>query len=453
MPESDLDLLNRFYQEGDADAIEEFISRNRKEAWRYAQVFTDSDLAEDIVQVALVRLMNANPTNDKVSNAKAWLRAIVHSVAVDQIRADSMRADRESGAVVDLNLMQRDMDLESDAMRTQLIGVLRDEIGQLAPQFREPLIQRYFTGLSYKEIAKTLNLKTSTVSTRLARGLHQLTLVLSQKGLIELSATTNSNPRQPQEGTNMTKLSAKTIEANRHLAERWNNLWAVSNQGLGRFTSIQNEDGTTSITWREDCPVGKSRGLLTEFPDHAEEKTWIESTIQFTDAATLDWSSLVSERGRIVDSSVTSCEKYEIVPAGETLSVSLNDHPNGTIHLNASGPIITNPLLPILVREHGQDSTAQWPARLIGLMPEESREAADSDWAMVAVFGRYAGQIGKPMSRGHLYEFGSESTVHMEITILINSGRELTGCFWEEEGFAVVGDEESARTAYLATQS
>ena len=50
MPESDLNLLNRFYQDGNADAIEEFISRNRNEAWRYAQVFTDSDLAEDIVQ-------------------------------------------------------------------------------------------------------------------------------------------------------------------------------------------------------------------------------------------------------------------------------------------------------------------------------------------------------------------------------------------------------------------
>ncbi len=452
MPESDLDLLNRFYQDGDSDAIEEFVSRNRQDAWRYAQVFGDSDLAEDIVQIALVRLMNAKPANGKVSNANTWLRAIVYSVAVDQIRSETTRAGREADAVVDMNLIQREMDLESDAMRTQLIGVLRDEIGQLAPQFREPLIQRYFTGLSYKEIAQTLNLKTSTVSTRLARGLQQLTLVLSQKGFIELSAPTNSN-RQSQEGTNMTKLSAKTIEANRQLAERWSNLWAVSNQGLGRFTSNQNETGTTSITWREDCPVGKSRGLLTEFPDHAEEKTWIESTIQFTDAATLDWSSLVSERGRIVDSSVTSCEKYEIVPVGETLSVSLNDHHNGTIQLNASGPIITNPLLPILVREHGQDSTAQWPARLIGLMPEESREAADSDWAMVPAFGRYAGQIGKPMSRGHLYEFGSESTVHMEITILINSERELTGCFWEEEGYAVVGDEESARTAYLATQS
>ena len=452
MPESDLDLLNRFYQAGDTDAIEEFISRNRQDAWRYAQVFTDSDLAEDIVQIAIVRLMNAKPANGRISNARAWLRAIVYSVAVDQIRSETTRADREADAVVDLNLMQRDMDLESDAIRTQLIGVLRDEISQLAPQFREPLIQRYFTGLSYKEIAQTLNLKTSTVSTRLARGLYQLTLVLSQKGLIELSASINSNS-QSQEGTNMTKLSAKTIEANRQLAERWNNLWAVSNQGLGRFTSNQNEDGTTSITWREDCPVGKSRGILTEFPDQAEEKTWIDSTIQFIDATTLDWSSLVSERGRVVDSAVTSREKYEIVPSGKSLSVSLNDHPNGTIQLEASGPIITNPLLPILVREHGQNGNTQWPARMIGLIPEESREAADSDWAMVPVFGRYAGQIGKPMSRGHLYEFGSESTVHMEISILTSSEGDLTGCFWEEEGYAVVGDEEFARSAYLATQS
>ena len=452
MPVSDLDLLNRFYQHGDSDAIEEFISRNRQDAWRYAHVFTDSDLAEDIVQIAIVRLMNATPANGRISNAKAWLRAIVYSVAVDQIRSETTRADREAGSVVDLNLMQRDMDLESDAMRTQLIGVLRDEIGQLAPQFREPLIQRYFTGLSYKEIARTLNLKTSTVSTRLARGLHQLTLVLSQKGLIELSTPTNSN-RQSQEGTNMTKLSAKTIEANRQLAERWKDLWAVSNQGLGRFTSSHNGDGTTSITWREDCPLGKSRGIQTEFPEQAEEKTWIESTLQFTDASTLDWCSLVQERGRIMDGSVTSCDKYEIVPCGKNLRVSLNETQKGTIPLEASGPIITNPLLPILVREYGQASNTEWPVRFIGMLPEESREANSSGWAMVPVFGRYAGQIGKPMSRGHLYEFGAESTVHMEISILTTSAGDLTGCFWEEEGYALLNDEESARSAYLATQN
>lgn len=452
MSDSDLSLLNRFYLEGDSAAIDEFISRNRESAWRYAQVFADADLAEDIVQIAIVRLMNAKPANGKVSNAKAWLRAVVYSVAVDQVRSENARANRESNVSNDVNLIQRDMDLESTLIRTQLLDVLKDEIGELAPQFREPLIQRYFQGLSYKEIAKTLHLKTSTVATRLARGLHQLTLVLSQKGLIDLSASAISN-RQSQKGTTMKELSPKTIEANRQLAEKWKSLWAVSNQGLGRFTSVLHDDGTTSITWREDCPVGNSAQIHTEFPDQANERRWVEHSIQFNDATTLKWSRLATERGHITDGKVASCERHEIVPSGETLAVSRNGGQNGSLHVKANGPIITNPLLPILVREQGQASNDQWPASLLGLLPKDSRKAADSDWAIVPVFGRYAGQIGKPMSRGHLYEFGLESEVHMEITILTTNEGELTGCFWEEEGYAVVNDEESARAAYLASQS
>ena len=452
MSDSDLSLLNRFYQKGDNAAIEEFIRRNREAAWRYAQVFTDADMAEDIVQIAIVRLMNAKPANGKISNAKAWLRAIVYSVAVDQVRSEINRADRESGVVNDLNSIQTDMDLESTTMQTQLIEVIKEEIGKLEPQFREPLIQRYFQGLSYKEIAKTLHLKTNTVSTRLARGLHQLTLVLSQKGLLELSAPINTN-HETGEGTTMPKLSPKTIELNRRFAERWNGLWAVSNQGLGRFTSLWHEDGTTSITWREDCPVGKSSRSQTEYPDKAQERRWVDHTICFTDADTLNWSRLTTKHGRVVDGSVAYSENYEIVPSGNKLTVSRNGEHRGSLQLEADGPIITNPLLPIVVREHRQVSNDQWPVRMLGLLPKETRETAGSDWALIPVFGRYAGQIGKPLSRGHLYEIGSESDVHMEITILTSREGHLTGCFWEEEGYAVVDDEETARTAYLASQS
>ena len=451
MSDFDLSLLNRFYHDGDSAAIEAFIGRNREAAWRYAQVFTDADLAEDIVQIAIVRLMNAKPANGKISNAKAWLRAIVYSVAVDQVRSETTRTDRESGVGNDLALIQRDMDLESTLIRTQLLDVLRDEIGKLAPKFREPLIQRYFQGLSYKEIANTLHLKTSTVSTRLARGLHQLTLVLSQRGIMDLSAPANSN-RQSQKGTTMTELSPKTIEANRQLAEKWKSLWAVSNQGLGRFTSAFHEDGTTSITWREDYPSRKSSKPRTKFPDQALERTWVEETIQFTDATKLNWSRLETANGRISDGAVASCERYEIVPSGKTLLISRNGDQNGSLDVEANGPIITNPLLPVLVLERGKVSDDQWPVSFFGLLPKESRKAAGSDWAIAPVFGRYAGQIGKPMSRGHLYEFGLESEVHMEITILTTNEGELTGCFWEEEGYAVVDDEETARVAYLATQ-
>ena len=57
---------------------------------------------------------------------------------------------------------------------------VRGAIEHLPPEFRETIVLRELEGLSYKEIADVAGAPIGTIMSRLARGRHQLQLILSK---------------------------------------------------------------------------------------------------------------------------------------------------------------------------------------------------------------------------------------------------------------------------------
>lgn len=446
---TDRQLLNQFYQNRDLLALEKFVARNRSKALQYASSFTDVDSAEDIVQISIIRLMNAEPVNREVSSAIAWWRSIVYSVAIDQLRSDRSRLTHESAAFDDVGLMEKEMDLEEDAIRTQFAQVVRNEIHSLQPKVRQVLLARYVSGLSYLEIAQSMQLSPGTVSTRLARGLEQIRQRLTAKGIIQQAASQRTQ-RSLVRGSIMKPLSAATKAANRRFAEKWCDLWAVSNQGIGRFTSEVHDDGLASIKWREDCPIGPSKHMKTEFPELVDERVWTENEILFTNADEFKWSRLQTRKAKVVGSEENLHQDYEILNSNNRLSISSHGQKLGVIDQETDSPIIINSLLPLLICEHDKHSSATWPVGLLGLLSEEARENSVTDWLVIPVQGRCAGKIGRPMDMGYLFEFGNEGS-NMEITVLSDSTGQPKGFFWEAEGYVITEDERIARATYMAS--
>ena len=439
---TDQQLLNRFYHDGDSHALEEFVVRNRSKALQYASTFTNSDAAEDIVQIAVMRLMSAEPANRQVTNASAWWRSIVYSVAIDQLRTDSSRSTNESAAGNALAMMAREMDVEADAVRSQFLQFVREEMLDLPARFKAPLWARYVDGLTYREIADSMQLAVGTVSTRLARGLHQLRTNLASKGIIQMSSGPSSR-HSPETGKIMQPLSDETIEANRRLAEKWHDLWAVSNLGIGRFTSHVTDEGVVAIKWREDCPVGQSKNLKTAYPETANERWWTENEIHMTDAEAFQWTRIETREGKVSGAEETTHLNHDIVNSGDQLTISKSGQKSDVVALAGEGPIIINPLLPLLVCERDHDSKASWPVRFLVSLREESK----TSWFVIPVRGRCAGQIGRPMDMGHLFELGNDDG-KMEISVLTSSTGHPKGFFWEAEGYIITEDEETARRTY-----
>ncbi|MDE0039481.1 MAG: RNA polymerase sigma factor [Gammaproteobacteria bacterium] len=231
---TDQELLTAFYFRDNDDALADFVARHRR--WALAQatrLFAEE--AEDIVQLSILRLMDAQPVGE-VRNPLGWWRTIIAMTAMDQLRASRRRREqeREAGEVHRLESLFFVSDFVSRFEHAELIHHIHREIDRLDERFRGPLLKRYFEDLSYSEIARVLSLSPGTVASRLSRGIGQVRDALEAQGLLPVYEA-------DEEETVMEPLPPAIIDRNRAFAEKWKDIWMVTlpkgARGIGRITA------------------------------------------------------------------------------------------------------------------------------------------------------------------------------------------------------------------------
>lgn len=169
---------------------QELVDRFRKqalahldEAYNLARWLTrDRHDAEDIVQEACLRALRGF-TNFRGEDARAWLLTIVRNTCYTwmkrrrnqdvQMDADSDVESVESEGPDPHLLLSTSIDTER----------LRTAIEELPQEFREVVVLKDLQGLSYRQIAETVQVPIGTVMSRLSRGRRRLTDKLcAQKG-------------------------------------------------------------------------------------------------------------------------------------------------------------------------------------------------------------------------------------------------------------------------------
>ena len=150
------------------ETIAELYATMRVPLLGYAyQVVGSSGEAEDLVQIAFLKLFDQLRTHAEILNLRSWLYRVVHNLAIDQLR----RQGKQESAVTEW-LAQRSLDApcssaEDDLIRRQSIA---HSLAILNVRERYCLVLRA-EGLSYKEIADVLSISAKAVSVYLARGL------------------------------------------------------------------------------------------------------------------------------------------------------------------------------------------------------------------------------------------------------------------------------------------
>jgi RNA polymerase sigma-70 factor (ECF subfamily) len=167
--QTDDGILLAAFRAGRAEAFEVIVRRHYPGLLHVAEQRCGSGaLAEDAVQLALVRAHRYLSRGTAVDNLGAWLRRIVYNCATDLLKSE--RKDR-----ADLDLASSVAAPSEDALeRDEVRQLVADAIAKLPEIYRAPLTMCYLHGIEASEIAHQLHDNLHSIKSRLARGRREL---------------------------------------------------------------------------------------------------------------------------------------------------------------------------------------------------------------------------------------------------------------------------------------
>ncbi len=134
----------------------------------------DSGLAEEAVQETFLRAWRAGERFDpQIGSLRTWLFAILRNVVIDLGRARALRPGvSEGGAEPSVE------PLEEALLAWQVEEAMR----RIGEQHRQVLVETYYRGRPYAEVAEELGVPIGTVKSRVYYGLRALRVVLEEMG-------------------------------------------------------------------------------------------------------------------------------------------------------------------------------------------------------------------------------------------------------------------------------
>ena len=160
--ENEVELITQA-QQGDRRAFGQLVRRHREGVINVVyRMCGDANLAEDAAQEAFIRAWQHLPSYRPRSPFRNWVYRIATNVALDALRRERETVDIES-----LPLATSNERPQSTVEREERGERVRQAVVALPPASRAVLVLREYEGLSYREIADTLNIPMGTVMSRL----------------------------------------------------------------------------------------------------------------------------------------------------------------------------------------------------------------------------------------------------------------------------------------------
>lgn len=183
LPMTDTEMMARIAG-GDAHVFEQFYDRHASLLYAVLlKMLGDQHRAEEALQETFSQAWRTAESFDGTrGSAIAWLIQIGRSRALDRIRAENLRTERESEAAVEERVFsgsRRQVTGFQHASMLESQDAVRRALSEIPEEQRKPIELAFYRGMTQREIATALDQPLGTVKTRILLGMKKLRKCLS----------------------------------------------------------------------------------------------------------------------------------------------------------------------------------------------------------------------------------------------------------------------------------
>ena len=184
---SDLQLVEGLVLGQEAALAEIFRRHARSVAATARMILGNSSACDDVVaEVFLALWLKPETFDSRRGSLRGFLRLKARGRSIDIVRSDVARRRREMS---DERAHGRyTTETEEEFLSSEAAEQMQKAVARLDDREREPIELAFFTGLSYKDVAKHLALPEGTVKSRIRSGLHHVRVAFESQLLIEAEA-------------------------------------------------------------------------------------------------------------------------------------------------------------------------------------------------------------------------------------------------------------------------
>ncbi len=178
------------YREGNTLAISQLIERHTPRVRNYIRMLVkDRDVAEDLFQETFIKAVKSIDAGRYAESGRflSWLMRIAHNLTMDYFRvkrSDKELNESEAGFDIVGSVKLSEGSVEDKMVREQINKDIRSLIEELPEEQREVVKMRYFSNLTFKDIAEHTDVSVNTALGRMRYALINLRRMIKEREMI-----------------------------------------------------------------------------------------------------------------------------------------------------------------------------------------------------------------------------------------------------------------------------
>jgi RNA polymerase sigma-70 factor, ECF subfamily len=178
LPQPELSILRRA-QRGDSHAFASLVTAYETPVYNYIlRIVGDRMLAEDLTQDVFLRIHHGLAGFSLRCRFTTWLFQVAKNRVLDELRARERRPYPDG-----LDDVARLEVVDAPPERIETIDAVWRAVAALNPDLKMALLLRDVVGLSYAEIADSLEITLATVKWRIYKAREEVQLALAREGI------------------------------------------------------------------------------------------------------------------------------------------------------------------------------------------------------------------------------------------------------------------------------